>query len=951
MHRSFLPPSGRAGRSVLTAALAVAGALSFPSGLRADAPANLGAGLDVLVRAHLERSARPPGAGPARAAAAAILERQAQEYTNLAIARSDGSILVDILLRSGTDLESASKTIAASKARIRATTDKWRGGAVAAYVQVGEVAAIAQLPFVSAVHLAFKPLHDVGVVTSQGVAFHRIDHIPQFDGTGITIGVLSNSFASPGSPVTAAMDVATGDLPGPGNPFGNLTPVELLDDSYSGGGSNDEGRAMAQIIHDTAPKARLGFATASDGTFAFANNIRALAGDPSVPSYRPGFAAQVIVDDIFYLDSPMFQDGVIAQAVDEVATTRGVAYFSSAGNRPSTQGYFATYRNIPADDNPTAGTNINLTGVDPVLYAGGFHNFRTDGGRDIAQTIVAGGAISFQWDDPFDGPQPGPGPVFFTATGAITAAQLTAQIESPSLTAGTYYRGNFTATAGSKVDVIVTITGPRGNVLVDAQDTGTDEEIFFVPTHSGAHTITVTRFSSTLGSFQAALNEQPRLANVLTDYNILFFDPNGAYLGGGTNENISSNRPLEILNIPTGSTQCVISRRSIPPVQAQSTLIRYVMTGAAGVQEYYSYQTPITFGQNSARHAIGTAAYAFSRPFVPESFTSPGPAYIHFDAAGNRLPSVEVRQKPDVAAMDGANNTFFLNASQDSTADLDTFPNFFGTSAAAPQAAAIGALVLQAKGGPGSVTPAQMKSILQSSGHLHDLDPLFARADISLPNGGTLTITARADGTALSSSDPNVFSVSYVGPGSVASLVLDASSGSPTAGSVLGNVPGLVWDTRPPTAGGPFVLGTLRGLTSGDIVATHTNQAPAPSVAGQFFLLNLNFAAGTFTDGRGFNFGQDRDAFRNAAVGTVVMPDPGASSGGNDADQLGDGVQIPAGTIAPGGVGVTVTMNDGSTATGRFVNRLGKGYSPVDGYGLINAEAAVSAPLPRPISR
>ena len=60
---------------------------------------------------------------------------------------------------------------------------------------------------------------------------------------------------------------------------------------------------------------------------------------------------------------------------------------------------------------------------------------------------------------------------------------------------------------------------------------------------------------------------------------------------------------------------------------------------------------------------------------------------------GNRLPTPEVRLQPGVAAADGANNSFFGG---DDVGDLDTMPNFYGTSAAAPHAAAVAALVLEA---------------------------------------------------------------------------------------------------------------------------------------------------------------------------------------------------------------------------------------------------------------
>ena len=74
------------------------------------------------------------------------------------------------------------------------------------------------------------------------------------DGTGQTIGVLSDSFnTAPGVPTHAAADIATGDLPGPGNPCGYTTPVTVQAD-YNGGQQTDEGRAMVELAHGLAPR-------------------------------------------------------------------------------------------------------------------------------------------------------------------------------------------------------------------------------------------------------------------------------------------------------------------------------------------------------------------------------------------------------------------------------------------------------------------------------------------------------------------------------------------------------------------------------------------------------------------------------------------------------------------------------------------------------------------------
>ena len=194
----------------------------------------------------------------------------------------------------------------------------------------------------------------------------------------------------------------------------------IEDAIYVGDGNlDDEGRAMLQIVHDMVPKAQLGFATGYWGEADYANNIRKL---------KDTFGADVICDDMFYVDEPMFQDGMLAQAVDYVAS-KGVAYFSAAQDWPGIQGYASTFRQVPFDpSNPQAalkGTNIDLTGVDPTLYAGGFHNFpRTDGGQDIAQQwdfgAPIGDAIVLQWNDPYAYVTDSLGKTLVDTTGVIT---------------------------------------------------------------------------------------------------------------------------------------------------------------------------------------------------------------------------------------------------------------------------------------------------------------------------------------------------------------------------------------------------------------------------------------------------------------------------------------------------------------------------------------------------
>ena len=133
----------------------------------------------------------------------------------------------------------------------------------------------------------YQTITYAGSVTSQADSGLNADDVRSaspvsFDGTGVTIGVLSDSYdnfgileaLAPTGRITAADDIASGDLPK------NVTviqdfPVTISNNILSG--RKDEGRAMLQLIHDLAPGANLMFATASLGQTSFASNIKALA--------------------------------------------------------------------------------------------------------------------------------------------------------------------------------------------------------------------------------------------------------------------------------------------------------------------------------------------------------------------------------------------------------------------------------------------------------------------------------------------------------------------------------------------------------------------------------------------------------------------------------------------------------------------------------------------------
>jgi hypothetical protein len=906
------------GARSLACALAVV-ALS-PTLLEAkDAVPNLGGGLEQF-------------AAPASAARRAA--RSAEQVIHPVHLDDAGRALVKVTLDGKASLANVLQTLQSLPGvEVIASDMNYRAGVIEAYVPTSALASVAIQPGVMAVVPSSPFVTNVGATDSQGVVQHRVDQIAGVDGSGITVGVMSDSYDTNAAPNSAAADIATGDLPGSGNPFGNTEPVVLLQD-WPGG--TDEGRAMLQIVHDLAPKARLGFATANGGEVNFANNIRALAGFPEAPNTVSGFKADVIVDDIIYLNEPFFQDGIVAQAVDEVGA-KGISYFSSAGNRPATQAYDSKPRIVPGTAASWQNTNLDFSAVDPALYAGGFHDFAAGSDVDIAQTVNFSNrsTIVFQWNEPYDPVPPAPiGAPLAAGVSTVPAGGASSFefVGTAGLLADIFVDADTSTTGVPNPDLTFSVLDPNGEEIQFVDAGGNPESLILELPLDGTYTVIVDSFQPTqFGDYLYRVQPVTVVEQVLSDYNLLFFRSDGTFFGASSEQNRYTNRPVETATLPAVQLQVVIARANVPNAKNRNIAdrIRYVGFSGVNPQEYFSYLDPVTFGHNSAQGAMGVAAYAFYAPFIPEAFTSPGPSTIYFDKNNKRYRTPQIRQKPDMAAMDGANTTFF---SSDSVVDADTFPNFFGTSAAAPHAAAIAALVLDAAGGPGKVAPNRMRKILQDSAFRHDLDPFFATG-FALTFGNFLTINAQADQNSISQFDPNVFTVMHFGARSLRSLSINSSGGDVTQ-----TPQGIVFDERStpaPAPGQPFVVGRTIGLSAADVTASFSLPADAPGLPGQWKQLDLNFRAGSFGSGDLLSFGVDRDEADTAG--------PNPAAGGNSADLLGGGVLIPSGQIVPGGASFFGTFDGGAPFRGEFFNLIGKGYSQLDGYGFINAEAAVNA--------
>ena len=435
------------------------------------------------------------------------------------------------------------------------------------------------------------------------------------DGSGVTVGILSDSFdraseAADGSGPVATkepQDVAQGDLPGVGNTcLGQTAPVNVLDDSETEGA--DEGRAMAQIVHDLAPGANLAFATAfTPDMFGFADNIRKLAE----PILSGGAAADVIADDVFFFEEPFFQEGPVSAAVDDVAK-EGVTYFSAAGNDnlfDSSGNEIASWK---AQEFRESGSCPPA--IQELPNANGTHCLDFNPGAQVDKTfgikVAPGGVLSvdLQWAEPWFGVGTDLDAFLLNSTGGLIAASGEDNI------------------AGSEIPF---------------EFVQWENESFSTRTVQ----LVVNRYAGSL----------PRLKFALLE--------NGFGVTG--------------TEYPRSTGNDVVG--------------------------------PTVFGHSGSADAISVGAVPFDNSSAPEEYSSRGPVTNYFEPVestepAKKLPFPETLSKPDIAATDCGATTFFAFFEEPAW-------RFCGTSAAAPHAAAVAALMLDKE----SADPSEVRSALYSS--------------------------------------------------------------------------------------------------------------------------------------------------------------------------------------------------------------------------------------------
>lgn len=539
------------------------------------------------------------------------------------------------------------KKFALPNTRVRDVSEKDRWVVVEVY-DLDDLNALAAIPEVGMIKPQYKPL-----LQSAGVADSRADRALGtagaigVTGAGVQVGILSDSFAR----TDLVRDADTQPAPGLA---GTLTGARNQDSGdlpaqvqilRDDWVGKDEGAAMAELVHDIAPGATISFHTAIGGQPVFADGIGRLRSN----------GARIIVDDVVYFEEPFYQDGVVARAATS-AVNAGAAYFSAAGNFGDS-GLRQTYRDV----NPSQDETVRVpTGKDLHDWGGG--------NAFLPIYLPQGGnfQVVMQWNQPFWSVNP-------TSTPRDTAGS---QLDFDLYLIASPLNSALAAPLASSRNAQGTVGVPLGDAFETLSYTApTTQTVFLCVDH-----------------YQGYKNSIPQSRSVPVEFRMVF-----VRLGNG------------------------VSVQGMPSSPPAPTIFGHALaSGVVSVGAVPWWESPFF------RPDLGPTQFIDPEPFSSRGGNVPVP----FDSSGRLKSSVQrTVYAPTLAGVDANSTTFFPSdwassgtapddnlppAVKDPSVDPvnpepDNFPNFFGTSAAAPNVAAVAALL---KSQDQTRTPAQIRERL-----------------------------------------------------------------------------------------------------------------------------------------------------------------------------------------------------------------------------------------------
>ncbi len=547
-------------------------------------------------------------------------------FVDAGMGDASGQVLVEVHGRLTPALMTARAMRGVETVNGTVPAEAFRTGHVRARVGAGELLDLARETDVSFVREATGGHTNAGSLTTQGYVAEGANRVVAsgVTGAGVRVGVLSDS----ASPARVAALIRTGDL-----------PADVVVVPGQVGVGEDEGTAMMEIVHDMAPGAKLFFATAGSGQVQFAANIETL---------RFVYHCDIIVDDFSYFSEPVFQDGVLAQAVNDV-TADGALYFSSAAN----------------SGNLSSGTSGTWEG-----------------------DFVNGGLTT----GPINGIEGGPVPLH--NFGTATSPQMFDVLTRPA-TSGVWLHWS-DPQGGSANDYDLFVFDPTGTTIkgfsIGTQD-GTQDPLEYVYPSSTCGTATPTGYCPALGDqvVIALYNGARRALHVDTERATLSIATSGATFGHNAGASTFSMAAVFWDSARTG--------------------VRPFVGGAANPIEVFSSDGPRKIFYNPDGTPITPGNFLFG--------TNGGVTLV----------------KPDAAAADGV------------TTKTPLFSPFFGTSAAAPHAAGIAALVKSANP---ALTNVQIRRMLTGAA-IDNMEPGVDR-DSGYGILAAVPAVAAAQGSGVSSS-------------------------------------------------------------------------------------------------------------------------------------------------------------------------------------------------------